>query len=165
MPRRLLITRFPYVPLQSPTSAAQLCAACPGLTEYIPALASSIFPSDLSALFCVTLSIMATSLPSQGLPLDNRSDALKIPIITLITFSSIFVLLRLGVSFRNRNFFLLTDHLLWTGHVSAQRIPGVTSESNQRRYWPSPVPLTVIKWPTLVAAGTCGILSSKTRRI
>ncbi|KAH4131240.1 hypothetical protein HBI81_005840 [Parastagonospora nodorum] len=54
-----------------------------------------------------------------NLPLDSRSNALKIPIIVLVTFSSIFVLFRLGVSFRNRNFFLLTDHLLWTGHVLA----------------------------------------------
>ncbi|EAT86327.1 hypothetical protein SNOG_06496 [Parastagonospora nodorum SN15] len=54
-----------------------------------------------------------------NLPLDSRSNALKIPIIVLVTFSSIFVLFRLVVSFRNRNFFLLTDHLLWTGHVLA----------------------------------------------
>jgi hypothetical protein len=54
---------------------------------------------------------------TQNLPLDDRSAALKIPIIVLICFSSIFVLLRLGVSFKNRNFFLLTDHFLWTGHV------------------------------------------------
>ena len=50
--------------------------------------------------------------------MDDRSNALKIPIIALIIFSSIFVLLRLGINFRNRNYFLLTDHLLWTGHVS-----------------------------------------------
>lgn len=56
-----------------------------------------------------------------NLPLDSRSDALKIPIIVLVTFSSIFVLFRLGVSFRNRNFFLFTDHLLWTGHVSTRQ--------------------------------------------
>ncbi|KAF2036526.1 alpha/beta-hydrolase [Setomelanomma holmii] len=64
---------------------------------------------------------MATSstTPTQGLPLDDRSDSLKIPIIVLIVFSSIFVLLRLGVSFRNRNWFLLTDHFLWTGHILA----------------------------------------------
>jgi hypothetical protein len=55
---------------------------------------------------------------SEGLPLDDRSNSLKITIVALIVFSSIFVLLRLGVSFRNRNFFLLTDHFLWTGHVS-----------------------------------------------
>ncbi|KAH7093308.1 Alpha/Beta hydrolase protein [Paraphoma chrysanthemicola] len=59
------------------------------------------------------------SVSPQDLPLDDRSDALKIPIVTLITFSSIFVVLRLGVSIRNRNFFLLTDHFLWTGHVLA----------------------------------------------
>jgi hypothetical protein len=63
---------------------------------------------------------METSPPTapQGLPLDNRSDSLKITIVALIAFSSIFVILRLGVSFRNRNFFLLTDHFLWVGHVS-----------------------------------------------
>jgi hypothetical protein len=60
----------------------------------------------------------STPNPQQNLPLDDRSNALKIPIVVLIVFSSIFVLLRLGVSFRNRNFFLLTDHFLWTGHVS-----------------------------------------------
>ncbi|KAH7384660.1 Alpha/Beta hydrolase protein [Pyrenochaeta sp. MPI-SDFR-AT-0127] len=54
-----------------------------------------------------------------GLPLDDRSNALKIPIITLIVFSSIFVALRLGISWKNRNYFLLTDHLLWTGHALA----------------------------------------------
>lgn len=53
-----------------------------------------------------------------GLPLDDRSKDLKIPIVVLIIFSSIFVILRLYVSFRNRNFYQLTDHLLWTGHVS-----------------------------------------------
>jgi len=62
---------------------------------------------------------MAAPVPPQGLPLDDRSDALRIPIITLIVFSSIFVILRLGVSLRNRNFYLLTDHLLWTGHILA----------------------------------------------
>lgn len=56
-----------------------------------------------------------SSLPS--LPLDDRSESLRIPIIVLIVFSSVFVILRLGVSFRNRNFTLLTDHFLWIGHV------------------------------------------------
>lgn len=63
---------------------------------------------------------MSTS--AQGLPLDDRSNALKIPIVTLIVFSSIFVILRLGISWRNRNFFLLTDHLLWPGFVSKTRL-------------------------------------------
>jgi len=62
---------------------------------------------------------MAAPAPPHGLPLDNRSDALRIPIVVLIVFSSIFVLLRLGVSIRNRNFYLLTDHLLWTGYILA----------------------------------------------
>jgi hypothetical protein len=37
MPRRLSrdITRFPFVPLQFPTSAARICAARPDLTNYI----------------------------------------------------------------------------------------------------------------------------------
>ena len=64
---------------------------------------------------------MAAPVPPQGLPLDNRSNDLKIPIVALIIFSSIFVCLRLGISWRNRNFFLLTDHLLWTGYVSETR--------------------------------------------
>lgn len=59
----------------------------------------------------------APAAPPSGLPLDDRSNDLKIPIVTLIVFSSIFVFLRLGISWKNRNFFLLTDHLLWTGHV------------------------------------------------
>ena len=59
-------------------------------------------------------------------PLDDRSDALKIPVVTLIAFSSIFVLLRLAVSARKRNFFLLTDHLLWTGHVRIAHNPFYT---------------------------------------
>ncbi|KAF2853152.1 alpha/beta-hydrolase [Plenodomus tracheiphilus IPT5] len=62
---------------------------------------------------------MAASAPPQGLPLDDRSDALRIPIVTLIVFSSIFVILRLGISLKNRNYFLLTDHLLWTGYLLA----------------------------------------------
>jgi hypothetical protein len=62
--------------------------------------------------------LMAPATIPKGLALDDRSNALKIPIITLIIFSSTFVLLRLIVSWRNRNYFLLTDHLLWTGHVS-----------------------------------------------
>ena len=61
---------------------------------------------------------MSTTVSTEGLPLDNRSNDLKIPIITLIIFSSIFVALRLYISWRNRNFFQLTDHFLWTGHVS-----------------------------------------------
>jgi hypothetical protein len=60
-----------------------------------------------------------TSNAPPNLPLDDRSNALKIPIVVLIIFSSVFVVLRLGVSIRNRNFFLITDHLLWTGHVNA----------------------------------------------
>jgi hypothetical protein len=64
---------------------------------------------------------MTVSTTPEGLPLDDRSDALKIPIVVLIVFSSIFVALRLGISWRNRNYFLLTDHLLWTGHVSARQ--------------------------------------------
>jgi hypothetical protein len=62
---------------------------------------------------------MATpaSQPPPNLPLDDRSDAIRIPVIILIIFSSIFVILRLGVSIRKRNFFLLSDHLLWTGLV------------------------------------------------
>ncbi|KAF3006815.1 hypothetical protein E8E13_010509 [Curvularia kusanoi] len=62
---------------------------------------------------------MSTAPFPQGLPLDDRSKDLKIPIIALIVFSSIFVILRLYVSFRNRNFNQLTDHLLWTGHILA----------------------------------------------
>ncbi|KAH6864661.1 Alpha/Beta hydrolase protein [Alternaria alternata] len=62
---------------------------------------------------------MGVPTTPEGLPLDDRSNALKIPIITLIIFSSVFVLLRLGINWRNRNFFLLTDHLLWTGQVIA----------------------------------------------
>ncbi|KAF2134342.1 hypothetical protein P153DRAFT_307516 [Dothidotthia symphoricarpi CBS 119687] len=66
------------------------------------------------------MKIMSTSAATpQGLPLDDRSNALKIPIVTLIVFSSIFVALRLSISIKNRNYFLLTDHLLWTGHVLA----------------------------------------------
>ncbi|KAH9864250.1 hypothetical protein J1614_010184, partial [Plenodomus biglobosus] len=64
-------------------------------------------------------SVMAAPAPPQGLPLDDRSDALRIPIITLIVFSSIFVVLRIGISLKNRHFFLLTDHLLWTGYLLA----------------------------------------------
>jgi hypothetical protein len=64
------------------------------------------------------LRIMSAPPIPAGLPLDDRSRDLKIPIVVLIIFSSIFVILRLYVSFRNRNFFQLTDHLLWTGHVS-----------------------------------------------
>jgi hypothetical protein len=63
---------------------------------------------------------MAASTTPEGLPLDDRSNALKIPIVVLIVFSSIFVVLRLSISWRNRKYFLLTDHLLWTGHVSAK---------------------------------------------
>lgn len=61
---------------------------------------------------------MAVPTTPEGLPLDDRSNAIKIPLIVLIIFSSIFVAIRLGINWRNRNFFLLTDHLLWTGHVS-----------------------------------------------
>lgn len=57
------------------------------------------------------------AVSSEGLPLDDRSNNLKIPIITLIVFSSIFVGLRLWISWKNRNFFQLTDHFLWSGHV------------------------------------------------
>ncbi|EUC34371.1 hypothetical protein COCCADRAFT_35937 [Bipolaris zeicola 26-R-13] len=62
---------------------------------------------------------MAVPTTPEGLPLDDRSNAIKIPLIVLIIFSSIFVAIRLGINWRNRNFFLLTDHLLWTGHVVA----------------------------------------------
>ncbi|KAJ4989764.1 integral membrane protein [Stagonosporopsis vannaccii] len=62
---------------------------------------------------------MAAAGPADGLPLEDRSNDLKIPIITLIIFSSIFVILRLYISCKNRNFFQLTDHFLWTGHVLA----------------------------------------------
>ncbi|KAF2628837.1 hypothetical protein BU25DRAFT_365834 [Macroventuria anomochaeta] len=62
---------------------------------------------------------MAAATSTEGLPLDDRSNDLKIPIVTLIVFSSIFVSLRLYVSWKNRNFFQLTDHLLWTGHLLA----------------------------------------------
>lgn len=64
---------------------------------------------------------MAAAAP-EGLPLDDRSKDLEIPIITLIVFSSVFVGLRLYISFKNRNFFQLTDHFLWTGHVSAPTV-------------------------------------------
>lgn len=66
---------------------------------------------------------MASAQPPvpSNLPLDNRSDELRVPIIVLIIFSTIFVILRLGVSLRNRNYFLLTDHFLWVGHVRLQR--------------------------------------------
>ncbi|KAH7396828.1 hypothetical protein DE146DRAFT_720315 [Phaeosphaeria sp. MPI-PUGE-AT-0046c] len=57
--------------------------------------------------------------PPPDLPLNDRSDSLRIPIVVLIAFSSVFVILRLGVSIRNRNFTLLTDHFLWVGHVLA----------------------------------------------
>ncbi|CAA9956736.1 hypothetical protein CFE70_000333 [Pyrenophora teres f. teres 0-1] len=59
------------------------------------------------------------SAPPTNLPLDDRSLAIKVPIISLICFSSIFVCLRLGVNWKNKNFFMLTDHLLWTGYVLA----------------------------------------------
>ncbi|KAG9184983.1 hypothetical protein G6011_11813 [Alternaria panax] len=62
---------------------------------------------------------MGVPTTPEGLPLDDRSNALKIPIIVLIIFSSVFVLLRLGINWRNRNYFLLTDHLLWTGQIIA----------------------------------------------
>ncbi|KAH6633621.1 hypothetical protein C7974DRAFT_175493 [Boeremia exigua] len=62
---------------------------------------------------------MAISGSVEGLPIEDRSYDLKIPIVVLIVFSSIFVGLRLYVSWRNRNFFQLTDHFLWTGHVLA----------------------------------------------
>ncbi|KAF1940274.1 hypothetical protein EJ02DRAFT_350338 [Clathrospora elynae] len=62
---------------------------------------------------------MAAPTPPAGKPLDDRSNVLKIPIITLIVFSSIFVALRLSISWRKKNYFLLSDHLLWTGHVLA----------------------------------------------
>ncbi|KAJ4315366.1 hypothetical protein N0V94_005993 [Neodidymelliopsis sp. IMI 364377] len=62
---------------------------------------------------------MSAATPAGNLPLDDRSKDLKIPIITLIIFSSTFVLLRLYVSCKHRNFFQLTDHLLWTGHTLA----------------------------------------------
>lgn len=68
----------------------------------------------LSAYF----STMA-AVTSEGLPLDDRSKDLKIPIVTLIVFSSFFVGLRLYTSWRNRNFYQLTDHFLWTGFVGA----------------------------------------------
>lgn len=85
-----------------------------------------------------------------GLPLDDRSKDLKIPIVVLIIFSSIFVILRLCVSFRNRNFFQLTDHLLWTGHVSGQ-LPDI-SESK---------PLTCVLdisscWCHILLQNNCG---------
>lgn len=60
---------------------------------------------------------MAAAGPPGDLPLEDRSNDLKTPIITLIVFSTIFVILRLYISCRNRNFFQLTDHFLWTGHV------------------------------------------------
>ncbi|KAF9737629.1 integral membrane protein [Paraphaeosphaeria minitans] len=56
---------------------------------------------------------------TEALPLNNRSSDLKISVVTLIVFSSIFVFLRLYVSWRNRNFFQATDHFLWTGHLLA----------------------------------------------
>ncbi|KAF1929961.1 uncharacterized protein M421DRAFT_381590 [Didymella exigua CBS 183.55] len=59
------------------------------------------------------------AVASEGLPLDDRSKDLKIPIIALIVLSSIFVGLRLYISWKNRNFFQLTDHFLWTGHLLA----------------------------------------------
>ena len=61
----------------------------------------------------------APAAPLQGLPLDDRSKDLKIPIVTLIVFSSVFVILRLAVSWKNRSYFQLTDHFLWSGHVSS----------------------------------------------
>lgn len=59
------------------------------------------------------------AVTAEGLPLDDRSKDLKIPIIALIVFSSFFVALRLYTSWRNRNFYQLTDHFLWTGFVGA----------------------------------------------
>lgn len=67
------------------------------------------------------LRVMSAPPIPAGLPLDDRSKDLKIPIVALTIFSSIFVILRLCVSFRNRNFHQFTDHLLWTGHVRGCR--------------------------------------------
>jgi hypothetical protein len=96
-----------------------------------------------------------TPNPQQDLPLDDRSNALKIPIVVLIVFSSIFVLLRLGVSLRNRNFFLLTDHFLWTGHV---RI--ILYRSWQyltlSRPWRLLVQSAVTRWPIMAAGSMYG---------
>lgn len=61
---------------------------------------------------------MAATAPPQGLPLNDRSKDIKITIITLIIFSSFFVGLRLYVSWKNRKFYELSDHFLWTGMVS-----------------------------------------------
>ncbi|KAJ4338988.1 hypothetical protein N0V95_007908 [Ascochyta clinopodiicola] len=62
---------------------------------------------------------MSAAASTEGMPLDDRANDLKIPIVTLIIFSSIFVGLRLYISWKNRNYFQLTDHLLWTGHLLA----------------------------------------------
>lgn len=79
--------------------------------------ASLFFCYFLNRFFFHWSSDMAATGSTEGLPLEDRSNDLKIPIITLIVFSSIFVILRLYISWRNRNFFQLTDHFLWTGHV------------------------------------------------
>jgi hypothetical protein len=100
----------------------------------------------------------STADPQQNLPLDDRSNALKIPIVVLIVFSSIFVLLRLGVSLRSRNFFLLTDHFLWTGHVSATTILVCRSEGflTLSRPWRSLVRSAATRWLSMVAGSTYG---------
>lgn len=60
--------------------------------------------------------------PPPQMPLNDRSNDLKIPIVVLIIFSSVFVTLRLGISWKNMKYFQLTDHFLWTGHVSCLAI-------------------------------------------
>lgn len=106
---------------------------------------------------------MATisSTSPENLPLDDRSDALKFPIVILIVFSSIFVTLRLGVNFRNRSFFLLTDHFLWTGHVSAYHTL-LLIMPDSRRYWRSLGQLLATEWPKLAVEDTFMTQSSRT---
>ncbi|KAF2006844.1 hypothetical protein P154DRAFT_480599 [Amniculicola lignicola CBS 123094] len=62
---------------------------------------------------------MAPPPPSSGpppnLPLDDRSKEILIAIPILAAVSSIFIVFRLAVSFRNRRFYLLTDYLLVLG--------------------------------------------------
>lgn len=82
-------------------------------------------------LFSFSYSGTMVAVTAEGLPLDDRSKDLKIPIVALIVFSSIFVGLRLYTSWRNRNFYQLTDHFLWTGYVSlmvTQRTFGRSSD-------------------------------------
>jgi hypothetical protein len=60
---------------------------------------------------------MTTSAWPPGLPQDNRQKDIFITAPILVVFSTIFVVLRLGVSIRNKKYTLLSDHLLLLGTV------------------------------------------------